>query len=352
MHTQNTNVDPRTRIVLVLNIAALAVMAWMIYEVLGIGNLFQYKDLSSDDAETQLEMDALQVLFDPVGFVMTTTILTLAIAIHLIARNLTRPQRSTVTKASMIISIVFYGLSFFRITAIVSFLFASIGSSAATTQTAPDTRIPSSEELLIEPPQLAEYIDSNGTRVISAFTNTGDDHWESALVLVSLQASDGSVCMDVELEADWIGPGERRELVSKFLEPAMYFSDPSCVPTNATVSETIIDVDSRSEKGIDDYESRSFSPKYASLAVYEEEWIIPGQVSVSVAGALTPESVEFLASNDSLRGGFEITDLDGNRLAWCFKQGDVGSDGSFRTNAYHSPVDPSRFTSVIAVPNC
>lgn len=331
--------------VVVLKVLGLVAMFWMIYEVLGLGDVFGYAGLSNDDVDQELNRSVLGALFDPVALVVTTVILVGSIVIHLIART-------TTTKVSMIISIVFYVLSFFRVSLVVSMMLSAAGAFGSSIQNMPDERVPTAEELVIEAPKLAVYRDSNGTRVTTALTNATEEHWESATVAVTVLSADGTVCRQYEAEEARLAPQERREFVGEFLDPAVMYSDSSCVPASATVTAVGVDVDSRSEIDPAEYPGAAVTPSYAALAPREEQGIVPGRIELSVAGALTPESMELLRSDSSLAAGFEVADAQGVRLAWCFRPLEVTADGSFVTRGFHSPVESGLYIRAIPVPGC
>ncbi|MFC7621500.1 hypothetical protein [Microlunatus sp. GCM10028923] len=337
---------------IILNLLGIAAMLWMLYEAIGIEHIFDYQGLSNDDAEAKAARDMAELVWDPAGLAATTFILVVSIVIHLIARHLAKPGRSTTTKVTMIISVVFYTLSFFRISMVIPLLFSAVGSVSATAQNEPDTRIPSAQELKIEESRLVVYHDTNGTRVTTVLTNATDEHWQSATIKITVLAADGAACTEGKVEEEWLAPGERREVVTSFLDPTDDFSDPSCVPENVKVSRVRVDVDSRKEIDPFEYTSSAAEPVFTSLSPVEETESHSSEVKVSVAGILAPESMKLRDRTGSLPRRFEIADAQGRRLAWCFEPGKVAEDGSFTTDEYLRRVDPGKFVKAITVPEC
>ncbi|NLC97635.1 MAG: hypothetical protein GX678_00950 [Actinomycetales bacterium] len=337
-----------------MRVLGIAAMLWMIYEVLGVSNLFGYGGLSNDDLDGRRMGDALTAFFDPIGWVITTFILVVSIIIHSVAKRIARRAgtTSTTTKVSMIISIVFYVLGFFRISMIFPMLFSTIGSMGQVSENLPDQRVPTTEELVVAAPQLAHYHDSNGTRISTSLTNATDEHWESAAITITVNGAEGDVCTQFEHEESWIAPGEQRDYVSGFLNPAIDYSSSSCIPTNVTVTGSSVDIDSRSQINEADYAATHDTPEYAALTVQETAGILSSYIDVSVVGSLAPESLNMIRDDGSFVGGFEIADATGVRLEWCFKPYEVSVDGDFNTRKFHSPVEPGVYVNVVALPVC
>lgn len=329
----------------IFSLTGFVAMLWMIYEVLGIGNIFGYSGLSNDDAESRASDSMVEAFFDPIGFLVTTFLLVTAIISFRLART-------TIAKGSMIVSIIFYVLSFFRVSVVFPMLFSAFGMGGATLENIPDERVPTAEELVIGTPELALYRKSNGTRVMTTLTNATAEHWESAKISVTVHGADGAVCAEFDHTESRIGPGEQRDYVSEFLNPAYDYRKYSCVPTSATVTGLTVDVDSRSQIDEAAYGMIQRMPDFAVLNVQETTRSYADVIDVSVVGALTPESLGVIGDDLKFDVRFEIADSSGLRLDWCFKPQEISADGSFNTGKYHSPVDPDIFVTVIPVPGC
>lgn len=344
----------RERALAILRVLSIVAMLWMVYEVLGVSNLFGYGGLSNDDLEDRRMGDALTAIFDPIAWVVTTFILVVSIVINSVAKRIASRvgATSTTTKVSMIISIVFYVLGFFRVSMIFPMIFAGIGSMGQTMENPSDQRVPTSEELVIAAPQLVQYNDSNGTRISTSLTNATEEHWEFATVVISVLAEDGTQCLQHEIKETWLAPGEHRDITSTFFDPAVYYSDPSCVPGAAEIANTVVDIDSRSEIDQARYQGSSTQPVYAMLTPVEESGILPSIVNLSVHGKLAEESLGLIRSDGSFEAGFEVADAQGVRLAWCFRPHEIAEDGSFTTRNFHSPIDPGVYLTAVAVPEC
>lgn len=124
-------------------------------------------------------------------------------------------------------------------------------------------------ELVIETPQIAQYHGSNGIRVTNSVTNATEEYWETMTVKTTVLAADGTACMDFEREERWVAPGEQRKLISGFLDPAVYFSDPNCVPASATTVAVEVDVDSRTEIDLSQYVADGKHMAYTALTLQE-----------------------------------------------------------------------------------
>lgn len=330
---------------ILLNILGLFAMLWMVYEVLGISNLFAFNGLSNDDAELARESVVLDALFNPVGFVITTALLAAVIVIFVVART-------TTTKVTMIVSIVLYVLSFFRISFIFSMLFASAGMVGLSIEAVPDQRSPAAEEIIVTPAELATYTDSTASRVMTTLTNATDDHWESVTFTVTVQDANGIVCESLTAEEQWLAPGATRNYVSRLLGPDIFQDDHSCVPTSASVMPVSIDIDSREKINESDYRGAGLMPTYGELVVREETHFVPELAKVSVTGSLAPESLGLIAETGSFTAGFEVADAEGRRLQNCFKPRDIAPDGTFSSRPFFDPVDAGLYVTVIPIPEC
>ena len=333
----------------VLGFLSVAAALWAAYEVLGIGNLFGYAGLSNDDAAAKAQEDALAAFFDPIGFMILLALLGATITFFAIART-------GVTKGSLIATALLFVLSFFKVSMIFPMLFSAMGTMGTTVSNESDARAPVTEEYLLDPAQLIIYQGGEGVRIATAFANTGDEHWEAATLLLTHNDASGVVCGVYEHVERFLGPGQRVEVTTEFLAAATRYADPSCVPVAASAELTSIDVDSRAEIPEADYvQQDSAAPELASLYVSEEPGIVSSVVTVSVAGAVSPEAVDSLQGTDGrarLPMAFELVDHEGQRLAWCFAPEDVQPDGGFITGKYHSPVEPGSYASVAIVPSC
>lgn len=324
----------------VLGFLSVAAALWAVYEVLGIGNVFGYVGLSNDDAAAKAQEDVAQAFFDPVGFVVLLGLLGATIVFYWITKT-------GVTKGSLIATAILFVLSFFRVSMIFPLIFSGMGTAVATVSNESDSRAPRAEEYVLDTAQLVRYEGDEGVRVTTALTNTTDEHWESATVVLTYSDAAGAVCGTYERNEDFLAPQERVEVTTEFLAAATRFVDPSCVPATAEAELTSIDMDSRAEIPESDYEGRRpTAPELTSLSVAETAGIVDSVVMLSVTGAVVP-GVE-----GPLPMAFELVDHDGLRLAWCFKPEDVQPDGSFVTKQYHSPVEPGLYTSVAVVPSC
>lgn len=238
-------------------------MFWMIHEALGIGNLFDFSGLTNGDAAARADADEFAaMIFDLEWLMISSLLLVVSCEIHWI-------NGSSVSRVSMFITIIFYVLSFFNVSMVTSLLFTSLGKASAEASRESDARAPSVTELVIETPQIAQYHGSNGIRVTNSVTNATEEYWETMTVKTTVLAADGTACMDFEREERWVAPGEQRKLISGFLDPAVYFSDPNCVPASATTVAVEVDVDSRTEIDLSQYVADGKHMAYTALTLQE-----------------------------------------------------------------------------------
>lgn len=333
----------------VIGYLSVAAAIWAAYEVLGIGNIFGYIGLSNDDAAAKAAEDMLLTIFDPIGFMILVSLLVVTIIFFVAART-------PVTKGSLIATALFFVLSFFRVSMIFPLIFTGLGSATAIVANDPDIRAPATEEYALDPAQLVRYQGDEGVRVVTAFANISDEHWESATLVLTYSDAAGAACGSYEHVERLIAPQERVEVASEFLAATSRYADPSCVPVTATAELTTIDIDSRTGGAEPDPRpQRSAMPELASLSISEEPLIAGGVVMLSVTGSVDPAAVEGLRGPNGqaqLPMAFELVNHEGLRLAWCFKPEEVQPDGSFVTRQYHSPVEPGLYASVAVVPEC
>lgn len=331
----------------VLNVLGILVALYAVYEALGVSNFFDVTGMSNDDAKMAAESMAWKLLFDPAGFALSLSLLVSAFVIHALSKQM-QAFSTAATRTGLIVTGAAFVLSFFKVSIVFPLLFSSLGIAANELKNGSDVRTPAAEEFILEAAQLIQYRGSPGVRIASALTNNSKDHWQNATVAVTYTDAGGAACGGLEQIEDHIAPGQQRAMVTDFLSAAMYYSDPSCVPVTATAKLVSIDIDSRPEIMQADYESTALV--FDSLMPLEEPGIGGGVVKLSVAGALSPESMSTLRDGTRLPVGFEVADQQGLRLDRCFKPDDVAADGTFTTGTYHSPVDPGEFPFVIVVP--
>ncbi|GAA1604179.1 hypothetical protein [Leucobacter chromiireducens] len=333
----------------VTGVLSMAVLCWAAWEILGIGNAFGYEGLSVDDAKAKMSEDNIAIIFDPVGFLIALGLVIASFIIHKVGGT-------GLTLGGLIATAALFVLSFFRVSMLVPMLFGAIGGMTSTVYSSDDLRVPTADNSIVDPGQLIMYQGGEGVRIATAFANTSDEHWESATLALEYSDASGVVCGVYEHVERFLGPGQRVEVSTEFLAAATRYADPSCVPVAASAELTSIDVDSRAEIPEADYvQQDSAAPELASLYVSEEPGIVSSVVTVSVAGAVSPEAVDSLQGTDGrarLPMAFELVDHEGQRLAWCFAPEDVQPDGGFITGKYHSPVEPGSYASVAIVPSC
>lgn len=346
---------PGARLQTFLNVLSLLVVLFAAYEALGVDNLFAYQGLSNDDAEANMMGDMLEALFDPIGFVIMLGLLIASIVIYVIALN--SAGSDTMPKVTLVITSILFVLGFFKVTIIIPMLFSAAGSMGATTQNAPDNRAPIADEYTLDAAELIQYQGGDGVRVATAVTNAGSEHWQSATVSIGYSDANGIACGQLEHEAEFVAPGERRMITTDFLAASIAYSDPACVPASATADLTNIDIDSRAEIASSDYEqardSATLTP-LTGLSIFEQPDAL-GITYLAVAGSIDPAALPGLVQANgeaALPLGFETVDQQGLRLVWCFEADDITADGTFTTGKYHSPVDPGQFVSVAVVPRC
>jgi hypothetical protein len=335
----------------VLNILSILVALGAGFEVFGISGLFAFTGMSNDDAEEAFEGVALAAFFDPVGLLIMVTLLIAAFIIHAISKRMPRFSNA-MTRTGLITTVVFFVFSFFRISTVLSMFVGAAGAGLNMVQNEADVRTPTAEEFTLDEAQLIQYRGDDGIRIMSALTNNGEEHWESATVSVTYSNAEGTACGREKSVENFMSPGETRAITTKFLTAAIYYDDPSCVPATVAAELVSIDVDSRSEIVASDYERRAPDPGFVSLALIEEPWIMSSPVKLSIAGTVAQESMDALIEGERLPVGFEAVDHQGLRLNWCFKPDEVTPDGSFTTREFHSPIDPGTFASVAVVPEC
>lgn len=336
---------------IVLNVLSIATALYAVYEALGVSNYLDVAGLSNDDAAMLFESTAWKLFFDPVGFAILTSLFAASFVIHAISKSMSDYSYGT-TRTGLIATGVAFVLSLFRVSILFPLLFGSLGMANNSLENGSDVRTPMAEEFVLEAAQLIQYRDASGVRITTAFTNNSTDHWQSATLAITYLDAGGAACGRFEQVEDYIAPGQQRSMTTKFLTAAIYYDDPSCVPATATSELVSIDVDSRSQIILTDYE-RPPALVFTSLMPFEEPGIGGGVVKLSVAGTVAPESLEalgMLEEGNRLPVGFEVIDQQGLRLDWCFEPENIAPDGTFMTDNFHSPVDAGEFRSAVVVP--
>ncbi len=307
-----------------------------VLQVFGLTSFFEGSGKSNDDIAADAQDSMLAIFFDPVGFFITLALLIAAIIVHKIGYT-------RVTKVSLIITVVLFVLSFFRITAVIAAFFSFTGSQMAMLDNESDVREPAASEYVLSAPELISYKGDQQIRVEGNLKNTSEELWEAALVLAHVSDAEGETCVLTEIEERFIAPDQEVRLVTPTIA-RMHFEDFNCEPEVVEWKLMGIDIDSRSEPDTTDYER--YVPEFSALTPTEEPHMADLSF-VSITGTVTNAH----GAGEDHRFGLEIVGTNGLRLDDCFTVDELENDGSFATDRYYGgPVDSGVYDSVAVLP--